>query len=151
MAHVKEIIDRYFLQAVSGKAKSLFAEWLSLDTDSDLKDEVLKEYWEKEYYLAPEYVEKSYRAVQKKIKAKKQKTARRYAPWYVTGVAASLALAMLLYSLLGTPVRDDVRLVADVEMTECYVGHGEKHVLTLPDSTTIILNSGSLLIYPKQF
>ena len=38
-----------------------------------------------------------------------------------------------------------------VEMTECYVSNGEKQMITLDDSTSVILNSGSLLIYPKEF
>ena len=36
-------------------------------------------------------------------------------------------------------------------MLECYVGNGEKQVITMSDSTTVILNSGSVLIYPENF
>ena len=63
MAHSKRIIERYFSQNVSKKDRSLFADWFSVPIDEDLKDQILQDQWEREYYLSPEDIEKSYKAV----------------------------------------------------------------------------------------
>ncbi len=40
---------------------------------------------------------------------------------------------------------------ANVEMVECFVPNGEQKHLVLSDGTNVILNSGSLFIYPEKF
>ena len=68
MARVKEIIKKYFSSTSDKKTIELFAEWISSSVDSDLKDQVLQDQWEKEYYLSPEAVSQSYSQVMRKIR-----------------------------------------------------------------------------------
>ena len=49
MARVKEIIKKYFSSTSDKKTIELFADWISSSVDSDLKDQVLQDQWEKEY------------------------------------------------------------------------------------------------------
>lgn len=148
MAHFKEIIEKYFSQTVDKETKGLFADWLSMPVDEELKDQILQEHWEKEYYLSPEDINKSYRAVQRRICSARPKNVRRILPW---GIAASVAVAFVLYLTAFRQEASDILNVQSLDMTQCYVGNGEKQVITLPDSTKVILNSGSLLIYPQEF
>lgn len=148
MAHFKEIIEKYFSQSVDNETKGLFADWLSMPVDDELKDQILQEHWEKEYYLSPEDIDRSYRSVQKRIFSGRSRKVRRVLPW---AVAASFALAFLLHLSLSRPAANEPVKSQALEMIECYVGNGEKQVITLSDSTTVLLNSGSLLIYPKEF
>lgn len=148
MAHFKEIIEKYFSQSAGNETKGLFADWLSMPVDEELKDQILQEHWEKEYYLSPEDIDRSYKSVQKRIHSGRSRKMRSIFPW---AVAASFALALMLHlTLQRSDVQDSVESQA-LEMTECYVGSGEKQVITLSDSTTVFLNSGTLLIYPKEF
>lgn len=39
----------------------------------------------------------------------------------------------------------------ELEMVECYVPNGEQRTVNLPDGSQIKVNSGTLLIYPKEF
>lgn len=154
MAHSKRILDKYLSQNVSRNTQDLFAEWLAAPVDEELKDQILQDHWEREYYLSPEDIEKSYKAVRRRIdgaeKAKYVRSARSL--WL--GVASAAAVAVLVTFFAFLPEREEsITLIEDryAEMTECYVGNGEKQMITLDDSTSVILNSGSLLIYPKEF
>ena len=42
-------------------------------------------------------------------------------------------------------------LQKSVEMVECFVPKGEQKKLVLPDGSSVMLNSGSLFVYPKHF
>ena len=149
MAHFKEIIEKYFSQSAGNETKGLFADWLSMPVDEELKDQILQEHWEKEYYLSPEDIDRSYRSVQKRIYSRRSEKVRRILPW---AVAAAFALALVLRLTISTDVQSESPTgIHMLEMTECYVGNGEKQVITLSDSSTVFLNSGTLLIYPKEF
>ncbi len=148
MAHFKEIIEKYFSQNADKETISLFASWFSMPFDEELKDQILLEHWEKEYYLSPEDVDKSYRAVQKRLNPGRHRRLARILPWTI---AASFVLAFIMSLALSDSELSIIAESPAMEMTECYVKNGEKQVITLSDSTTVLLNSGTLLIYPKEF
>lgn len=152
MTRIEEIIRKYFSQHADSKTQRLFAKWLDSPFDSELKDVVLQEQWEKEYYISPEAVNKSYKSVMKRISRPQSSTfLRRYLPWIWAGAASVVSIAMLWSILTAGPSDESSVEVMNQGMTECYVANGEKQMIMLADSTTVILNSGSLLIYPEQF
>ena len=154
MAHSKRILDKYLSQNVSKETQGLFAEWLAAPVDEELKDQILQDHWEREYYLSPEDVEKSYKAVRRRIDGSEQAKPIRPVKSLWIGVASAAAVAVLVtFFAFFLEQEESITVIEDryVEMTECYVGNGEKQMITLDDSTSVILNSGSLLIYPKEF
>lgn len=155
MAHSKRIIEKYFSQNVSKKVRSLFADWFSVPVDEDLKDQILQDQWEREYYLSPGEVEKSYEAVIKRISSTGKSKSRKFRPIFWVGATSAVVAIVVAVAILATPSKTDgpvhVSQERYAEMTECYVSNGEKQMITLDDSTSVILNSGSLLIYPKEF
>lgn len=154
MAHSKRILDKYLSQNVSKETQGLFVEWLAAPVDEELKDQILQDHWEREYYLSPEDVEKSYKAVCRRIDGSEQAKPIRPVKSLWIGVASAAAVAVLVTFFAFFPEQEEsITVIEDryVEMTECYVGNGEKQMITLDDSTSVILNSGSLLIYPKEF
>ena len=154
MAHSKRILDKYLSQNVSKETQGLFVEWLAAPVDEELKDQILQDHWEREYYLSPEDVEKSYKAVRRRIDGSEQAKPIRPVKSLWIGVASAAAVAVLVTFFAFFPEQEEsITIIEDryVEMTECYVGNGEKQMITLDDSTSVILNSGSLLIYPKEF
>ena len=154
MAHSKRILDKYLSQNVSKETQGLFAEWLAAPVDEELKDQILQDHWEREYYLSPEDIEKSYKAVRNRIEGPRQTKSVKSVRSLWIGVASAAAVAVFVALFAFLPARVEPLEVIEgrfVEMTECYVGNGEKQMITLSDSTSVILNSGSLLIYPKEF
>ena len=149
MVRIKQIIEKFFSQNVDNETKRLFAEWLSAPVDKELKDSVLMEQWEKECYLSPGDMSKSYTAVEKKIRRSDSKPVGRFIPWVWAGVASAACIALAIF--LKAPVVQPTLESSHIKMLECYVGNGEKQVITMSDSTTVILNSGSVLIYPENF
>lgn len=154
MEHSKKILDNYLSQNVSHETQGLFAEWLAAPTDEELKDQILQDHWEREYYLSPEDIEKSYKVVRARIEGSGHtKSLKSLRPLWI-GVASAAAVSVFWAIFSFLPERKEtISVIEDsfVEMTECYVGNGEKQMITLADSTSVILNSGSLLIYPKEF
>lgn len=73
----------------------------------------------------------------------------------ISAVAASILLivsALLKYTLHITSYEDVVGTICDdVEIVSLYAPNGKTTTITLSDSTKVILNSGSALIYPKTF
>ena len=154
MAHSKRILDKYLSQNVSKETQGLFVEWLAAPVDEELKDQILQDHWEREYYLSPEDVEKSYKAVRRRIDGSERTKPIRPVKSLWIGVASAAAVAVLVtFFAFFLEQEESITVIEDryVEMTECYVGNGEKQMITLDDSTSVILNSGSLLIYPKEF
>ena len=147
MARSKQIIDKYFSQNAGKKTQGLFAEWFSTPIDEEIKDQLLQDQWEREYYLSPEDIEKSYKAVRRKIDISGRiKTQKSYRSLWIAVAAAAAVFAAVFISRhereQSFPVAEDHY----AELTECYVSNGEKQMITLADSTSVILNSGSLLI-----
>ena len=148
MTHTKEIIEKYLNSKADKSTQNAFADWLSAPVDAELKEELLRNEWEKEECLTEENVSRSYNKVMTRIR---RRSLSRWMKYAACSVAASVAIAAVLYFSLPKNDVESLQMASSVNMTECYVSHGETKVVTLSDSTTVILNSGSLLIYPEEF
>lgn len=148
MTHTKEIIEKYLNSKADKSTQKTFVDWLSAPVDAELKEELLRNEWEKEECLTEENVSRSYNKVMARIR---RRSLSRWMKYAACSVAASVAIAAVLYFSLPKNDVESLQMASSVNMTECYVSHGEKKVVTLSDSTTVILNSGSLLIYPEEF
>lgn len=148
MTHTKEIIEKYLNSKADKSTQQTFVDWLSMSVDEELKEELLRNEWEKDECLTEENVSRSYNKVMAKIR---RRSLSRWIKYAACSVAASVVMVtILLFSLSKDDAGSDI-LADSVNMTECYVAYGEKKVVTLSDSTTVTLNSGSLLIYPEEF
>lgn len=148
MTHTKEIIEKYLNSKADKSTQNAFADWFSAPVDAELKEELLRMEWEKEECLSEEEVTRSYDRVMTRIR---RRSFSRWMKYAACSAAASVAIAAVLYFWLPKNDVESLQMASSVNMTECYVSHGEKKVVTLSDSTTVILNSGSLLIYPEEF
>lgn len=148
MTHTREIIEKYLNSKADKSTQQTFVDWLSMSVDEELKEELLRNEWEKEECLTEENVSRSYNKVMTKIR---RRSLSRWMKYAACSLAASVVMVtILLFSLSKDDAGSDM-LADSVNMTECYVAYGEKKVVTLSDSTTVTLNSGSLLIYPEEF
>lgn len=150
MTRAKEIIEKYFKTQADRRTQHLFVDWLCASADSQLKEELIREEWEAEANLSEEEVAHSYNQVRSRIR---RRNSSRKLKFWACSAAASVIMAAALYACFPKmdQVPEQIVVQNSTKMAECYVGNGEKQVVTLPDSTTIVLNSGSLLIYPETF
>jgi ferric-dicitrate binding protein FerR (iron transport regulator) len=68
---------------------------------------------------------------------------------YIVRIAAMIAIPLTCSFL--TYFLTQEYSVKNVNMVECFVPYGEKRLVTLPDSSRVWINSGSILIYPEKF
>ncbi len=148
MAHTKEIIEKYLNSKADKSTQDTFVDWLTAPVDEELKEELLRNEWEKEESLTEGEVVRSYNKVMTKIR---KRSFSRWMRYVACSVAASIAVAVVLHFSMPQKGVEPLNVAGSTNMTECYVAHGEKKVVTLSDSTVITLNSGSLLIYPEEF
>lgn len=123
-------------------------QWLIHPADNKEKEEALLAIWE-EYPTEPgseTYL--SLKATKQKIRQSQAPQKRFSLVHKLSRIAAILLIPLL--SIVGSYLYIE-QYAYSPELVQCYVGEGEKQELTLPDGSTVNINSGSLLIYPKEF
>lgn len=150
MGKIDEIINEYFASGHDKDTVDLFAEWVSDENDSEQKEAALMEQWNKDCYVPQDAVEASFKAVSGRIDPRKTSARNASSVWKWAAMCSSVAAAVVLYVLAFYPKEVVVEKMPS-PMTECYAENGEKQIIVLPDSSTVILNSGSMLIYPESF
>jgi ferric-dicitrate binding protein FerR (iron transport regulator) len=148
---VREIIQEYFNKNHSERVQKEFTNWMNDTTNESEKDESLKNIWDGLNIAADESTKASFETLQTKMdivsvsKSHKIPLVRK-----LLRIAAIIILPVLFagitYRMMkNTTTNEDVKLV------ECIVPNGEMRTVTLPDSSVVKVNSGSILIYPQHF
>ena len=150
MGKINDIIEEYFSAGHDKDTADLFADWLSDGNASEEKDAALFEQWNKDCYVSHDAVEESLKVVSGRINQRKVSGRSAHPVWKWVAMFSSAAAIVALF--MTTFYSKEV-VVENMPspMTECYAENGEKQIVLLPDSTTVILNSGSMLIYPETF
>jgi len=153
MTKVRDIIEAYFSKNQPEDLQKSFVLWLCEARDSLEKDEVLFGIWENIQADADASTEQSFRDVM--AKASDESTShlavrRAWKKW--SRAAAVLLLPLLSMALTYVYMQHhNASQNADLQWTECIVPNGELRSVTLPDSSKVQLNAGSILIYPQHF
>ncbi|MDR2498200.1 MAG: FecR domain-containing protein [Tannerellaceae bacterium] len=148
MRRVREIIQQFFRRDYSEDVQKSFSKWLLRRESQEAKDEALAQLWE-DIKVAPDAsTERSYQEVRQKIRGKEARRPNmarmlRIAAMYILPVIATAAASHWWHA--GRASGEDTLLV------ELYVPYGETRQITLPDNSSVHLNSGATLIYPQQF
>ncbi|MDN5202204.1 DUF4974 domain-containing protein [Fulvivirgaceae bacterium BMA10] len=156
---IYEIIGRQ----LSGKTSPLETQelntWLEENENNQIIFQSLQEYWHaentqsrnKEVVLQRLYkrMEKSQEGIIKMHK--KPVTNKRLIPKYLYRVAAILLVGTCLSWLAYTNLTNQHDESTVTEMVEKMVPFGQKSTIRLSDGSTVKLNAGSKLIYPRQF
>lgn len=144
---ISETLERYFDGNCTSGEEAAAREWLT-DNIADPKHDALFE-----RLLSrtrpdndPESLKRSAACLDRFITAeqeysRKQKRTRRIFGWLVTAVAASVAAIAFLLFTEEEPV----------QWHEIHAKRGETEKFTLPDGTSIWINSDTKVIYPSRF
>lgn len=154
MSRIHEIIKKYFYDARTSKASIPFIDWLRNGKSGEEKDKALKEIWD-ELDIAPDHTtEESFMKLQQRISNESESGySKKSIPLYRKFLRIASILIIPIVSVVGSYmyVKNNSISNDSIEFVECFVPNGQIKEVTLPDSTKVQLNSGSVLIYPKSF
>jgi ferric-dicitrate binding protein FerR (iron transport regulator) len=121
-----------------------FYEWLADNDLSSEKEEALFRVWNETDGTATKETAVSFISLQTKLQQqRKKKTFRLHLLRYSAVVALLIATGMLLVTMNRQP--------SEAGFVEYYCRSGQVETFLLPDSSTVWVNSGTLLLYPKSY
>lgn len=123
-------------------------QWLINPSNQQGKEESLRAIWNESLAEATSDTYRSLKKTQRKIKGKESFQKRHTLMHKLQRVAAILIIPLL--SVIASYVYIQ-KHGYEPEMEQCFVPAGERQEITLPDGSIVNINSGSLLIYPKEF
>jgi ferric-dicitrate binding protein FerR (iron transport regulator) len=147
-SRTKQIIEQYFGRQQPENIQRAFFFWMKKPVLIQEKEEVLFQLWEELFVSTDLSTEKSYRQVEQKLKLRK--TVQRHRIYLRIARIAAMFLIPVL-SLMTAWLYVQNQPDADMHLVECYVPHGEVREITLPDQSTVLINSGSIIFYPENF
>ncbi len=144
MSNAKWIIFRYARGRYAKREQKRFNEWFTAPVDERQKEEALAELWDRaatEPLLTGSYRDWQ-RVSAKTAPPRGRRLARRI---------ASVAAAVLLPLVSATTVYIYMDHRPQQVLARCYAPNGEMRTVILPDSSSVRLNAGSVIIYPETF
>lgn len=142
----RQIINKY-LSSNAGRATSgLFHDWFANSRDRQAKDEALQDFWE-QVEGDRSNAEASFNVLKKRIMSNRRKSFFR-----IILATAAAAVILIVPAVSVHFLRNaEPAVPQNVEIQECFAANGSTSTVFLPDSTKVILNSGSILLYPERF
>lgn len=148
MTKVKDIIEKYFREHYPEEVRNKFLYWLKNPVDAKEKEEAMFGLWNEAALQKELSGEKSFRQVEQRLGFPKKNNHRTL--YLRVARIAAVFLIPLLSFLAGRYYMQQYER-PDIRFVECYVPHGERRELFLPDNSHVVINSGSLLLYPQDF
>lgn len=148
MSKTYKIVRNLVSHTFDAELREKVWQWLVDPDGRKEKDDALLSLWNRYPTGADAATYRSLKATRKKIdgiRPARQQHSRLYT---LSRIAAMILISLL--SAAGAYVYIE-RNTYNPELIQCFVPAGEKRELTLPDGSTVNINSGSTLIYPKEF
>lgn len=160
MSNLQKIIQYFFHHSVSDEMVEKVHKRLSLSGDEEEKEEALQSIWNEIGYpeVPTGQALQAFSRLEQQIDGKassareKRSFSIRFPHWM--RMAALWLIPLLTLSLsyyMYREARSIQNKVAQITFIERYVPSGKRELVTLPDSSKVWLNSGSLLVYPSAF
>lgn len=132
----------------------MFVEWLEHPNRRESKDNALRAYWDAPAAEAdPESRERCWKVVRQRMDA--LNPPRRRPLWHVVAAVAAVVAPLLFLAVAGynrtTRAGRAEALASMPQLVECTTSYGEMRRIVLPDSTQVVLDAGTVLIYPERF
>lgn len=146
----QNIINSYFGKHFSPKARYLFGHWLGGKEDTILKETLLQELWEQSPAEVTDETRNDWKKLQNRIYLLPD--TNKINPFYrnLLKYAAIIGL-MFMVSSTTYYLTNRAATKKNVEMAEFFVPFGESKMITLPDSSKVWVDAGSMLVYPQDF
>jgi ferric-dicitrate binding protein FerR (iron transport regulator) len=146
------LIRNFFENKLSKDIQLQFQRWITGNSFQKEKESTMKELWDESESLADESTIADFHKVMQRIENKEiQVVVPKYALWKRMARIAAIIALPLISSIATLWFTNNKTVNTEPEMVQCYVPNGELKEVKLEDGTSIWINSGSLLIYPKHF
>ncbi|MBQ8501602.1 MAG: DUF4974 domain-containing protein [Bacteroides sp.] len=147
--YVQKLINEFTSSKYSEEVSNEMYQWLLNEEHSDEKEMALQSLWSQCYTKFDVTTWDSLREIYGKIEHDKEprKIPHRLFRKYMVAASVLLLLSVTFtYFFTGFSLRPEA-----VSMVERYVPDGKIQEIALPDSSRVMVNSGTLLLYPKAF
>lgn len=150
---VREIVEKYFNNNYSERIRSEFFLWFKDSNNEEHKESAIKQIWDNLDICADESTEQSLNNLISVIEESTftQKKQKRSLTHKFSRIAAILLLPLLATGITYYIMKSVMDRQDSVRMVECIVPDGKVYTITLPDSSIVKVNAGSILVYPEKF
>ena len=148
MSKARKIINHFFYNEQSEDTREKFFDWLLRPVSSFEREEAMRDVWENLHVEADSSTWNSYRQVHQKLHIGSTTRVRSV---YMKMLRIAAVFLLPLLSALFVYLYVQNYQPATIEMVECFVPNGQIREIMLPDSSFVIANSGSIVIYPENF
>lgn len=148
-----EIILKYLNETATKEEMKLLLEWLNQSDESQKYFFEIRDLWLASNAAYPHKREdnKAFIRFKERVMAHEKARSQRRLPVRWLKVAASVAI-LVLCSVGGYYIGDRAsQMPQTIVMNQCFSGESDKTMFSLPDGTSVWLNSSSRLVYPEKF
>jgi ferric-dicitrate binding protein FerR (iron transport regulator) len=151
MSKTRRILQNYFNHTYSKIVTGNFWYWFINHRNIDEREAALRELWDNLEAQPQPSTEQSFRRVERRISMRPD--AFRAVPFLqkIGRIAAIFLLPLVSAGVVYFYTQQANAAATSGELTECFVPHGEIRMVALPDSSHVLLNAGTVLIYPSSF
>ena len=150
MSKARQIIDLFFKNDYPAEVCERFFAWFIGPLSPHEREEIMQNVWEELRVEADASTLESFRRVMKKIQPEPVAKVRTiYVKIARIAAIFLLPLMSLLFAYLYLNNKRHQPAVA--EMIQFFVPNGQMKEIFLPDSSLVVVNSGSVLLYPENF
>lgn len=143
------LIRKFYENSLPQEILSRFQYWYVQSDSAYEKKAVMEELWKEENAGQNTFTDQELKIIKKRIHTYDKGLLKRQYQWIIR-VAAILLLPLLGAVSVYFMKKETVYFV-EPELVECVVPYGERKHIILPDNSEVWLNSGSFLIYEKEF
>jgi len=146
---VPVLIRKFYENSLPPEIQSRFQTWYINSEAAYEKRAVMQSLWDEDNRGQNEVTLQELKIIKRRIREyEKSRQSKRFQKLF-------RAAAILLLPLLGVAsaffLKEETVLFLEPELVENVVPYGEREYVILPDGSEVWLNSGSLLIYEKEF
>ena len=147
MSKTYKILHNLVNHTLPPELRNRIWQWMVTPSGLKEKEEALLSIWEDIPTEATSNTYHSLKATLKKIKQQPSAKQFNLLPKLMR-IAAVLIIPILSVTASYLYIRN---YYSEPEIIQCFVAEGDTQELTLPDGSKVNINSGSLLLYPKEF
>ena len=152
MSKTRRILQHYFNRHTCSKVtRNNFLDWFINHRNIDERDLALRELWDNLEVAQQQPTEQSFRQVESRISMRNKSFHAVPFLQKIRRIAAILLLPLVSAVAVYFYTQHTNAATAGSELMECFVPNGRTRMVTLPDSSQVLLNAGTVLIYPSSF
>ena len=147
----KQLMRLYFGKHFSRYGRIFFGLWLKADDERSQKLDALQDMWEEVDAEATASTHDDWMTLQKHLFVSPVGRERSFLLSRQLFKYAAIIILMMTTAGATYWATDRFKPVRHVEMAEIFVPYGESKQVILPDGSSVWVDAGSLLVYPKDF